>query len=767
MMMSKTLALAMALSMLIIGLVPICTDASSIDSDRYIEKTIDDRIDINGTADFHAQADHKNWAGTGTKANPYIISGLVIECDANQTAINIMNTDAYFSIRDCSMTAISQDNIDKGSSSSGVELVNVTNGRLSDLAINGFVYGITIFSCGNIIVDNSSMSDAAYNGLEARYSNDIVFENNSVTRCDAGGVDANNCDGLLIQGNNVSFNSNYGFNLWMSITDSLIRWNLASRNGWYSGHAALFIAGTGNTIYGNILVSPGGPNSMPAEYGSGADNKWNSSNGVGNFYGKNYNLWPGKYTSFLGDPICSTLDENGDGISDVSYKPKNGGSSYEGENEVDHYPLISPTSAPRNLSATVDSNQITLSWDDPFYMTGCIDHYMIVRNDGVSTTRINVTGASYIDTIGNVDEWTSISYSVVWASKFMTSGPSNIAVGQNPDCPSVSIISELGIKVQAVNDVITYSNSTVDPQDVLVQWSGFDSDSTTMVYQVRMDDGDWVDKGQATNHTFTNLSQGNHTVTVKATDNDNNLAECSKTFVVRKHVQMSVSCFPVVDGDNYDLMLKGKAWDLVTGDAIPALDISIAYSIERGQSWNFQAVSTGTDGSFQVTIDLDLKAIMAIMLSTCLVDQYSDSCYYYENVTYAALTLEGRDGVFLTKSTSTISDFLFSSNMLKFNVTGENGTSGSTSIYIPKAEMSEVEGIEVLLDGAESTYSIESTEDYWILTVNYSHSMHQITVNMEPTAALGDSSTVLMMVLVIVIAAVVIGIVLIRRRRKA
>ena len=731
---SKIFALALTLSMLSIGLVPTCIEASSVDTDKFLEKTVDNIIDIDGTADFQTQANHNHWAGTGTEANPYIISDLVIVCDANQTAISIMNTAAHFLIQDSSMTAISQDSIDRGSSSAGVELLNVTNGRFSGLTINGFVYGIQIESCENVIVDNSTITNAAYSGFDAAYSDDIVFENNSVTMCDAGGVNAAHCDELLIQGNNVSFNADYGIGFWFPITDSLIRWNLVSRNGWYSGGNALFICGTGNTIYGNVLVSPGGPNSMPAEYGAGAESKWNSSDGVGNYYGKNYDLWSHKYTSYLGTPLCSILDENGDRISDASYKPKNGGSDYVGENEIDYYPLISPTSSPRNLTATVHSNEITLSWDEPLYVTGCTDHYIVVRNDGVSTTQTNVTGTSFIETIDNVDEWTSISYSILWASKFLISGPSDTAVGQNPDHPTVTIISELGIKVETADDAITYSNSTVDPQNVLVEWSGFDSDSETMEYQVRMDDGDWLDKGQATNHTFTNLSQGNHTVTIKATDNDNNVAECSKTFVIRMHVQMCISCTPVVDGDNYDLVLRGKAWDLVTGEGLPALDITIGYSVQRGQSWNFQAVSTGTDGGFQVTIDLDLKAIMCIMLSACMVDQYSDSCYYYENVTYAALTLEGRDGVFLTESTSTISDFQFSSNMLKFNVTGENGTSGSTSIYIPKAEMSEVEGIEVLVDGVKSTYSIQSTEEYWILTTNYSHSTHQIVVNMEPSS---------------------------------
>ena len=90
-------------------------------------------------------------------------------------------------------------------------------------------------------------------------------------------------------------------------------------NGWYGGGNALYISGTGNTIYGNVLVGPGGEDSMPAGCGYGAINDWSSPDGVGNYYGANYDTSSHSYTNFLGQPVCSLVDENGDGISDEPY----------------------------------------------------------------------------------------------------------------------------------------------------------------------------------------------------------------------------------------------------------------------------------------------------------------------------------------------------------------------------------------------------------------------------------------------------------------
>jgi hypothetical protein len=326
------------------------------------------------------------------------------------------------------------------------------------------------------------------------------------------------------------------------------------------------------------------------------------------------------------------------------------------------------------------------------------------------------------------------------------------------------ITSELGVHRQVMNDVVTYANRTIDPLDVLLEWVGSDSDSQTMNYQVQLDGGEWVSTGTRSNHTFVGLLEGEHTVTVRATDNGLNQVEDSKTFAVFKRAVISISCSPSVE-DSSSLLVSGKVLDPVTGDPLANTPLGFAYSTERGQSWAFDSLTTDEGGRFQTTIGLDIKVIMGIVIAATLTDQYSEEHTFFKNVTYAAIELQNREGLFLARSTSTLSDFLFSSEMLMFNITGEEGTEGSTSILIPKADMSGVDGIEITLDGAQIEYNVVSDDDYWVLTFNYTHSTHEVYVDLGSS---GSSSTMnlLLVVVVIVVAAAAVALLVFFRRRK-
>lgn len=758
----------MVFTLLFIGLISICDNVQSLEASAPLEDSTDDQIFIDGNGDFQTQAASNGWAGDGTVMNPYLIADLVIQCDANVMAIEIRNTSAFFQISNCSISPIDQQTVVWGSYSTGVRLINVTNGRLSHITVSGFVYGIEMNECCDVTVDNTTLYGSMGNDVLVHSSSHLVFENNTITNSGGSGLAIRLSNDSVIQCNNVSYNGYDGLDLDFSTMDSLIRWNIASRNGWLGGGHALYIAGTGNRIYGNILVSPGGVDSMPAGCGYGSINDWNSSDGVGNYYGANYDVGSGTYTSFLGEPLCSLTDDNNDGISDELFTIKCYSQPYEGGPEVDQYPLIYPIGSPRNLTATANSENVILDWEEPPFLTYPFGHYTIVRDDGGSTIEINVTETSYDDTVMDVGNWTLINYTVKWVSRSLISHPSNMAVGQNPDRPSVTITSDLGVNEIMIGSTIAYSNETLDPRIVTVEWVGVDSDSTTMNYEVKLDDGAWLENGYATNRTFTNLTEGNHTVTVRATDNNLNQAEDSKIFSVFRCIKMSLSCFPCTEGENSTLLLIGDARDSITGETVSNLSIGVAYSIQRGQSWAFTSAITGEDGQFQVSIELDTEAIMGIVLTTNMVDQYSEDHYFFENATYAAVTLHGRDGVFLAKSTSTISDFIYSSNMMKFNVSGESGTEGSTSILIPKEAVDETGSVKILIDGVQQNYTIASNDDYWVLTVNYTHSTHEITVDIAPSGFLGTNSaeTMLFIALAAIGVVVVFGIVLIRRRRR-
>jgi hypothetical protein len=759
---SKYCTIAIVLTMLLIGFVPMIENVGALDSQLTVS---DHCIAINGDDDLASQATAMHWPGTGSPSDPYVIEELSISCDANITAIDIMNTRSHIRIMDCTITALHQEGIRWESYSCGLKLTNVSNAVFSSLGISGFINGVFIDSCSDVTVDNTTATGAKSDGVKAAYSSSLTFDNDTVINNGASGMDVHTSDHLLVQCSNISFNKNSGLDFWLPITDSLIRWNIASRNGWYESGNALYLSGTGNTIYGNILVAPGGPESTPAGCGYGAINNWNSSSGVGNYYGTNYDRSEEVYTSFLGEPACSTLDEDQDGISDDPFTIKCYASNYEGAPEVDHHPLVLPAAPPRNLTASIEGDQITLSWAEPLYFTDPVGHYVVEREVHAAVTEIDVTDTTFTETVDDTGSWTSFNYTVRWAGRYLTSGPSAQAEGRNPDRPSVKITSELGVHRQVMNDVVTYANKTIDPLGVLVEWVGSDSDSATMNYTVQLDGGEWISVGTRSNHTFAGLLEGDHTITVRATDNGMNQVEDSKTFAVFRRAEISVACSPSTEGSS-SLLVTGKAFDPVTGDPLDNTQLGLAYSTERGQSWGFDTLTTDADGRFQTTIGLDIQAIMGIIITATLADQYSEERTFFENVTYAAVDLQDREGLFLTRSTSTISDFLFSSEMLKFNITGEEGTEGSTSILIPKAAMSGVDGVKITLDGAEIEYSVASEDDYWVLTFNYTHSSHEVYVDLGSS---GSGSTMVLLVIVIVIVAVAaaVGLLVWRRRRKA
>jgi len=58
---------------------------------------------------------------------------------------------------------------------------------------------------------------------------------------------------------------------------------------------------------------------------------------------------------------------------------------------------------------------------------------------------------------------------------------------------------------------------------VTISWSGFDNLSGIDHYEIRLDEGAWINIGASTNYTFENLSQGVHIIYIKAMDKAENI----------------------------------------------------------------------------------------------------------------------------------------------------------------------------------------------------------------------------------------------------
>ena len=72
-------------------------------------------------------------------------------------------------------------------------------------------------------------------------------------------------------------------------------------------------------------------------------------------------------------------------------------------------------------------------------------------------------------------------------------------------------------------------NATLEPGNITVTW---EVNGTVDHFAVRLDDGPWIDVGNATSWTFANVTEGEHTVYVRAYENETAYVEESVSFTI-------------------------------------------------------------------------------------------------------------------------------------------------------------------------------------------------------------------------------------------
>jgi len=405
------------------------------------------------------------------------------------------------------------------------------------------VVGIYVNDSDNVTIEHNTCLDNSKGVLlESSWYSSVA--NNTITECGTSiellyvaysEVADNNCSGNditglytteshynLIRGNDFS-GSDYG--IWMTYGDShcVIRENRLTSNGVIgiligdaddntiahnivrqSAAYGIYLDNSAdNFIYLNIMVKNNGAGDTydaahVQAYDEAADNFWNSSEGFGNYWRD----W-------------RTPDADRNGIVDVPCALDGMG--------VDNYPLTSFVSWPLNLAATAGDAWVDLSWEAPNYTAGSpVKYYKIYREDpggSVSTMLVHGNVTTYHDVA--VSSWKTYLY-YVSAMNIYGEGPAGNEVEiQVPDetKPSVTI---------TFPDNNTYGTT----DSMLVEWVGSDAESGISHYELMLDSGLWLNVGTDKNYTYTSLSNGTHTVTVKAVDNATNENTDSVTFKI-------------------------------------------------------------------------------------------------------------------------------------------------------------------------------------------------------------------------------------------
>jgi len=103
--------------------------------------------------------------------------------------------------------------------------------------------------------------------------------------------------------------------------------------------------------------------------------------------------------------------------------------------------------------------------------------------------------------------------------------------------------------------------------------------------------------------------------------------------------------------------------------------------------------------------------------------------------------------IFTVFSNSTVTEQYFEAQnqSLSFTATGPDGTNGYFEVFFAESLLANSSTITVILDGKQMEYDIVSMGDSGVLTANYNHSAHKITVNFayvsSPTTTPSPTST--------------------------
>ena len=251
---------AVLVAILIIGAVAWLTVQSS---NKKSEHTTHSPISIVGNANFTAA--NGVIGGSGNTSDPYIIANWDIDA-SNSVGICIESADAYFIVRNCHVHGGSTR---PGSMQVGINLDNCSNGTLTGNECSGNLIGVCLYglSNNNTVVNNSCNSNDQ-NGMALYLSNNNTLIGNECLSNGRWGIVLDSSSNNIVCNNAILHNIGFGIciNPYISQTSTRNRlWN--------------------NTLIGNNGATNTYDASHVQAYDNGADNRWSSTNGYGNYWG--------------------------------------------------------------------------------------------------------------------------------------------------------------------------------------------------------------------------------------------------------------------------------------------------------------------------------------------------------------------------------------------------------------------------------------------------------------------------------------------------
>ena len=156
----------------------------------------------------------------------------------------------------------------------------------------------------------------------------------------------------------------------------------------------------------------------------------------------------------------------------------------------------------------------------------------------------------------------------------------------------------------------------------------------------------------------------------------------------------------------------------------------LSFAVGNSVSWiPIGSAITNENGNYNIQWINDASGIFSLKIEWTGDVGYQTTA----NTTSVSFLPYNNQNLFHVESNSTVSALAFNSTSSKlgFVVSGPDGTKGYVKTTIAKNLVSNPENIQVYLDGNELNYDVSSIVDAWILTFTYSHSTHQISIELS------------------------------------
>ena len=230
---------------------------------------------------------------------------------------------------------------------------------------------------------------------------------------------------------------------------------------------------------------------------------------------------------------------------------------------------------------------------------------------------------------------------------------------------------------------------------------------------------------------------------------------------------LDVSCQSSVSYSNFKVEITGSL--SFKGAGISGVPILLSYSVNDGNSWiDLATASSDSNGNFAVVW---FPTVSGTYLLNAQWPGNSTLSVANKTINLAILPYQDQS-IFSVSSNSTFSAFAFNSTSkeLSFSVSGPSDTTGYVDIYIPKSLIIDTSNLKVYLDGNQLNFTTESQGDSWLLSFNYHHSTHQVTINLgsESSASFNQNQLREMIIIGIAISAMamVVAILSLRKSKK-